>query len=319
MRLEKIGKIFDPGDHLLPDGCISHAQSPQVLLTDHGVRIYFSARSVDATGGKFRSRICFVDMDIGFRRVLGVNRQTVVPLGGLGCFDEHGIFPMSVLRNGAAVWGYTCGWNRRVSVSVDTAIGLAISRDGGLTFARQGDGPILGPTLNEPFLVGDGFVVRDAEAYHMWYIFGQRWSRERPDAAPDRVYKIGHAISPDGVHFVKDDGVPVLPDAMGPDECQALPSVVRFGGAWHMVFCYRDIHGFRTDPARGYRIGYAHSPDAKTWQRDDAALGLGGTPGAWDADMQCYPHLCVVQGEMLLLYNGNAFGKDGFGLAKIHL
>ena len=319
MRLDKIGKIFDPKDHDLPDGCVSHAQSPQTLITEDGVRIYFSSRSVDAENGKFRSRICFVDMDFALQKVLGVNSRTVVPLGGLGCFDEHGIFPMNVMRNGDDVWGYTCGWSRRVSVSVETAIGLAISRDGGRTFVRQGDGPIVGPTLNEPFLVGDGFVLRDATTFHMWYIFGQRWSVERPGAAPDRVYKIGHATSPDGVHFVKQDGVQIVPDVLGRDECQALPSVVFFGDAWHMAFCYRDIHGFRTDPARGYRIGYARSSDLMSWHRDDAALGLVGTSGSWDQDMQCYPHLCVVNGEMLLLYNGNAFGKDGFGLAKVHL
>ncbi len=319
MHLEKLGKIFDPRDHTLPDGCVSHAQSPQTLIVDGGVRIYFSSRSVDAEGGKFRSRICFVDMDLRLQNVLRVNSQTVVPLGGLGCFDEHGIFPMNVIRNGEEVWGYTCGWNRRVSVSVDTAIGLAVSRDGGLTFERQGNGPILGPTLNEPFLVGDGFVLHDGSQFHMWYIFGQRWSRERPGAAPDRVYKIGHATSADGVNFGKEDGMQILPDVLGSDECQALPSVVFFGGEFHMVFCYRDMHGFRSDPTRGYRVGYARSPDLRSWLRDDAALDLAGTPGAWDADMQCYPHLCVVNGQMLLLYNGNAFGKEGFGLARIHL
>ena len=319
MQVEKLGQIFDPRDHALPDGCVSHAQSPQVLICDDRVRIYFASRSVDATGGKFRSRICFVDMDLAFQTVLGVNSQTVVPLGGLGAFDEHGIFPMNVIRHGDQVWGYTCGWNRRVSVSVDTAIGLVISHDGGRSFVRHGDGPILGPSLHEPFLVGDAFVLHHADQFHMWYMFGQRWSRETAGAAPDRVYKIGHATSANGVDFVKQDGVQILPDVLGRDECQALPSVAFHGGHWHMVFCYRDLHGFRTDPSRGYRIGYARSADLQTWARDDAALGLTGTPGTWDADMQCYPHLCVVQGRLLLLYNGNAFGKDGFGLAQVHL
>ncbi len=319
MRLEKLGQIFDPRDVLLPDRCVSHAQSPQTLIIKDGVRIYFSTRSIDPEGGKFRSRIAFVDMDLSFQRILRVSDQTVVPLGGAGCFDEHGIFPMNVIRNGDEVWGYTCGWNRRVSVSVDTGIGLAISRDGGLTFERQGDGPIVGPSLKEPFLVGDGFVLRDGSLFHMWYIFGQRWARESADVAPDRVYKVGHAISGDGINFIKEDGVQILPDVLGPDECQALPSVVEFGGKWHMVFCYRDIHGFRSDTLRGYRVGYASSIDLKTWTRDDAALGLTGTPGTWDADMQCYPHLCIVNGEMLLLYNGNSFGKFGFGLARIVL
>ena len=72
-----------------------------------------------------------------------VAEHEVIEPGGLGCFDEHGIFPMSVVRHGGELLGYTTGWSRRASVSVETAIGLAVSRDGGRTFARTGPGPVL--------------------------------------------------------------------------------------------------------------------------------------------------------------------------------
>ena len=29
----------------------------------------------------------------------------------------------------------------------------------------------------------------------------------------------------------------------------------------------------------------------------------------------CYPHLFELDGQVALLYNGNNFGRDGFGLA----
>jgi hypothetical protein len=319
MRIEKMGKVFDPHDHALTDGCVSYAQSPQVLMRDDGVRVYFSTRSVDAEGGKFRSRIAFVDMTADLKTVTGISGQTVIPLGDLGAFDEHGIFPMNVIRVGSEVWGYTCGWNRRVSVSVDTAIGRVVSKDGGTTFQRLGKGPVLGPGLNEPFLVGDGFVLRDSHAFHMWYIFGTRWIRESAAAPPDRVYKIGHATSVDGIDWIKQDGVPIIPDRLGATECQALPSVAWFGDRYHMVFCYRGVHGFRTDSTKGYRIGYASSRDLIRWDRDDSGLGLSGTPGRWDSDMQCYPHLFVLNDQLYLLYNGNHFGRDGFGAARISL
>jgi hypothetical protein len=315
----KLGKIFDPTDHSLPQGCVEFAQSPQTLEFDDFIRVYFSTRAVDPGGLTFRSHIAFVDMTKTFSAVLRVSAQVVLPLGDLGCFDEHGIFPMNVLRHQGQVWGYTCGWNRRASVSVDTAIGLVVSDDEGRTFRRLGPGPILGPSLHEPFLVGDAFVIKAGAGFHMWYMFGQRWKREAPGAAPDRVYKIGHATSANGIDWVKDDGVQILPDRLGVDECQALPSVIAFGGTYHMVFCYRDVHGFRTDPVKAYRIGYAHSADLVTWVRDDAALGLSGQPGAWDAEMQCYPHLTVSGGVPYLLYNGNAFGRYGFGAAELAL
>ncbi|MEP6068418.1 MAG: hypothetical protein ABJ246_21465, partial [Paracoccaceae bacterium] len=235
MKVTKLGQIFEAKPPFLPEGCISHAQSPQVLKRDDGCRIYFSTRSRDAAG-KFLSHVGFVDMDDDLRTIRKTARQSVIPLGNAGCFDEHGIFPMNVLRVGDEIRGYTCGWNRRVSVSVDTAIGCAISRDGGDTFERQGDGPVLGPTLHEPFLVGDGFVIQHDGRFIMWYIFGTRWARESADTAPDRVYKIGRATSDDGINWQTGNGATLIPDRLGADECQALPSVLVRDGVFHMVF-----------------------------------------------------------------------------------
>jgi hypothetical protein len=316
MKWLKHDKIFDPTGHKLPNGCAMFAQSPQALVFDDFVRIYFSTRAVD-TNGKFLSHIAFVDMRKNLRDVIRVSDRTVIPLGNLGCFDEHGIFPMNVVRHGDLVYGYTCGWNRRVSVSVDTAVGLAISRDQGLTFERIGDGPVLAASRHEPCLVGDGFVQIIGGVFHMWYIFGTGWKKFASDAAPDRTYKIGHATSPDGVNWTKEEARQIIPDRLGADESQALPTVVRIGDRHHMFFCYRESYDFRKAKGRGYRIGHAWSDDLQNWTRDDNTPALAGTPGAWDSDMQCYPHAFECDGKVYLLYNGNEFGRYGFGLAEL--
>lgn len=318
MNWLKHGKIFDPTAHTLPNGCVQFAQSPQALVFDDFVRIYFSTRAVD-TKGKFLSHIAFVDMHKNLHDIIRVSGQTVIPLGGLGCFDEHGIFPMNVVRHGDLVYGYTCGWNRRVSVSVDTAVGLAISRDNGLTFERIGDGPVLAASLHEPCLVGDGFVKVVDGVFHMWYIFGTGWKKYAHDVAPDRTYKIGHATSHDGVNWVKEEARQIISDLLGPDESQALPTVVKMDGRYHMFFCYRESFDFRKAQGRGYRIGHAWSDDLSNWTREDSTLKLEGTPGAWDSDMQCYPHVFECGGKVYLLYNGNEFGRYGFGLAELQL
>ncbi len=316
MRWQRHGKIFDPTEHRLPAGCTQFAQSPQALVCDDFVRIYFSTRAVDTTG-KFLSHVAFVDMPRNLREVIQVAERPVIPLGGLGCFDEHGIFPMNVLRVGDEVWGYTTGWNRRVSVSVDTAIGLAISRDGGSSFERIGDGPVLAQSLHEPCLVGDGFVRQVGDRFHMWYIFGTGWKRHAVDAAPDRTYKIGHAVSDDGIEWRKEEARQIVADRLGPDESQALPTVIRIGERWHMFFCYRQSFDFRNHPGRGYRIGHAWSDDLSNWSRDDDDPHLDVVQGDWDGDMQCYPHVFECDGRICLLYNGNQFGRHGFGLATL--
>jgi hypothetical protein len=315
MRWSKLGKIFDPTLHKLPNDCVQFAQAPQALVFDDFVRIYFSTRSVDKRNGKYLSHIAFVDMQKNLRDVIRVSDKTVIPLGRLGCFDEHGIFPMNVMRHGDAVYGYTCGWNRRVSVSVDTAIGLAISRDRGLTFQRIGDGPVLAASPHEPCLVGDGFVKIIGGVFHMWYIFGTGWKRFSADAPPDRTYKIAHAVSSDGVQWVKEEARRIIADRLGADESQALPTVIGIGGRYHMFFCYRESFDFRKNKERGYRIGHAYSDDLASWKRDDDNPLLDVTPGDWDSDMLCYPHVFECDSKVYLLYNGNEFGRYGFGLA----
>jgi hypothetical protein len=316
MHWNKLGKIFDPANHALPNGCQQFAQSPQALVFDDFVRIYFSTRALDSNG-KYLSHIAYVDMDKQLRKVLAVADHTVIPLGELGCFDEHGIFPINVVRHGEALLAYTCGWNRRVSVSVDTAIGLARSEDGGRTFVRQGPGPVLAASLHEPCLVGDGFVKVIDGTFHMWYIFGTGWKRFGEGMAPDRTYKIGHAVSPDGVNWVKEEARQIVADRLGPDESQALPTVIRIDGRYHMWFCYRQSSDFRSNRQRGYRIGHAWSDDLVDWQRDDDQIPLGIEDGSWDSDMQCYPHVFECDGRIYLLYNGNEFGRGGFGVAEL--
>jgi predicted GH43/DUF377 family glycosyl hydrolase len=292
---------------------VEFAHSPQTLVLEDRVRVYFSTRERDSVG-KYLSHVAFVDFERNMRRIIGVSTQPVIELGDLGCFDEHGIFPINVLRDGVRVLAYTTGWNRKVSVSADASIGLAISHDNGLTFQRYGKGPLLSASLNEPFLVADAFVARYGDCYHMWYIYGTKWQKFSEMAAPDRIYKIAHAISPDGINWQR-EGRQIISDRLNADECQALPTVIFLNGVYHMYFCYRQAHGFRTQSSCAYRIGYAWSDDLLNWVRDDEQAGIVVSEQGWDSQMQCYPHVFECEGKVYLLYNGNEFGRHGFGLA----
>lgn len=316
MKWRKLGRIFDPCDHALPHGCVEFSQAPQALVLDDRVRVYFSTRQVDAEG-KFLSHVAYADFAAGFERLLDVSTHTVIGLGGRGTFDEHGIFPMNVLRHGGRILGYTSGVNRRQSVPVDGAIGLAESHDDGRTYQRLGDGPVLAPSLREPCINVDPFVQVFDGVFHMWYVFGLGWNAPSTHPEPDRVYKIGHATSADGIHWTKEEARQIIGDGLGPDECQAMPTVIRLDDGYHMLFCYRHASDFRRNRDRAYRIGHARSDDLVTWTRDDTVLSLDGTPGDWDGDMVCYPHLLRWDGRVYVLYNGNAFGRRGFGVAVL--
>jgi hypothetical protein len=315
MKWRKLGKIFDPRDHKLANNCFEFAQSPQTLVFDDFVRIYFSTREKDHSG-KYLSHVSYVDFKKNFSGIINVSTETVIPLGELGCFDEHGIFPMNIVRHGDKILAYTTGWNRKVSVSADASIGLAFSGNDGRTFTKFGDGPVMTASLHEPFLVCDAFVSIFENTYNMWYIYGTKWIEEAGEKEPQRVYKIAGAKSVDGIIWER-DGKQIIPDRLNENECQALPSVVYFGNRYHMFFCYREATGFREKKERGYRIGYAFSQDLKNWVRNDEEGGMHVSADGWDSDMQCYPHVFHCDNNIYLLYNGNEFGRHGFGLAVL--
>ncbi len=315
MKWKKLGKIFDPTEHQLSDNCLEFAQSPQTLVFDKMVRVYFSTREKDKSG-KYLSHISYVDFDKTFERIVSISNSTVISLGNLGCFDEHGIFPMNVVRDKNRVLAYTTGWNRKISVSADASIGLAISNDEGQTFSKLGDGPVMTASLNEPFLVCDAFVAIFGGIYHMWYIYGTKWIVDSDDNEPQRVYKIAYSKSNDGISWER-DGKTIISDKLNENECQALPTVVYFRNRYHMFFCYREATGFRKVKERGYRIGYAFSEDLTNWVRDDDNVGIHLSDDGWDSDMLCYPHVFHLDDKLYMLYNGNEFGRRGFGLAVL--
>lgn len=317
MKWIKKGLIFDPTKHKLANNCVEFAQSPQTLVFDDFVRIYFSTRQRDEANGKFLSHISFVDFDKQFKKILKVADKTVIELGELGTFDEHGIFPINILRHNRKIFAYTCGWSRRFSVSVETSTGLAFSEDDGLTFQKLGHGPVLSSSLYEPVLVGDSFVKYYDNSFHMWYIYGKKWIHPQGNEPPARVYKISHAVSTDGINWIKEEGKQIIPDSLNADECQALPTVLKIGDGYHMYFCFREATDFRKNNKRGYRLGYAWSDDLLTWKREDENSGIDFSEKGWDSDMMCYPHVFECDEKAFLLYNGNEFGRYGFGIAEL--
>ncbi len=150
----KRGRVFDPAAITSVEWMNEFAQAPATLVFDTFVRVYFSCRPRADAKGQYVSRGAFVDLD---RRNLlaqvGVSAQPIMDLGGLGAFDEFGTYPTSVIREGDEVRAYYGGWTRCASVPFDVAIGYAISRDGGVTFEKQGRGPVLAASLHEPFVI----------------------------------------------------------------------------------------------------------------------------------------------------------------------
>jgi hypothetical protein len=68
-----------------------------------------------------------------------------------------------------------------------------------------------------------------------------------------------------------------------------------------------------------YRIGFASSRDGRQWLRNDAISGIDVSIEGWDSEMICYPYVFEHDGLMYMLYNGNGYGRTGFGLAVMEV
>ena len=310
----KIGKIFDPRDLDIPTWMHEFAQSPSVLITKEYVRVFFCSRPAPDLNGQYLSYITFIDLDrSNLRSIIRVCEKPVMDLGKRGTFDEFGTYPVSVIQDQSQIRAYFSGFTRCESVPFNAAIGVAISNDGGLTFERLGDGPVLSFSPDEPFLLGSPRIRKFGTSWQLWYVAGREW--RKVDGKPEPVYKIRMATSDDGINWRK-EGRDLIPDKLGEHECQACPDVIFRDGRFHMFFSYRDIRNYK-EREGGYRIGYASSTDMINWQRDDSQIDINLSESGWDSEMVNYPHVFDLDGKSYMLYQGNGMGRAGFGLAVL--
>ena len=168
---KKVGLVFRPtGQHGWMN---SHAQVPTVLPLPHEglVRVYFATRPKPDL-----SLTTFVDLeeaDLSQQRYL--HPEPILPLGGLGMFDEHGIMPSSVVNHEGTIFLYYSGWSRGTSLPYANFTGLAISDDGGKSFRKVGPGPILDRTFWGPYSATSPHVFKTEDGWFMLCCSGTNW------------------------------------------------------------------------------------------------------------------------------------------------
>lgn len=312
-KWKKMGMIYSPDGSV--DWMHSHAQVPYTVLFNNFIRIYFSTREKQDLNGQFKSFSGYIDVDRkNPKKILKISDEPIISLGGLGEYDEFGSMAGSVIPHNDEYYLYYCGWQRAVSTPYNWAIGLAKSKDG-KKFEKIGKGSLMGPTFNEPYLQACPIVFKKSETnWHMFYLSGTKWI-ELENGKKESQYLLMYASSEDGISW-KRNGIPIV-QTLVEDECQTSCSIFEKNGQFHMFFSYRYGTAFRNDPKRGYRIGYAYSSDMKEWHRDDSKAGIDTSDSGWDSEMVAYPHVINVDGQTLMFYCGNNFGREGFGYAVL--
>ncbi|MCQ0033142.1 hypothetical protein EFP18_01520 [Burkholderia glumae] len=308
IRWEKKGLIYAP-DARLP-WARSHAQIPTVAaVTDDALRILFSSRDADN-----RSRIARLDVRRdALAEILHVEPEPVLDLGKTGTFDDCGTMPSSVVAHDGRHYLYYIGWNVRNTVPYHNSVGLAISEDGGETYRRLFEGPVMDRTAEEPYFCATTCVRLENGIWRNWYLSCTGWTPIDGKAEPR--YHLKYAESRDGIHWDRQGRIAI--DYAHDDEGGIVrASVHRDGDLYRMWYAYRSHTGYRDKPAASYRIGYAESADGIAWRRQDDRAGIDVSAAGWDAFMIAYPEVFVDGRRWVMLYNGNGFGASGFGYAE---
>lgn len=304
---DKQGLLFRPsGQHGWMN---SHAQVPTVFPrpAEGIVRVYFSTRPKPDL-----SLTTYVDLDASdLKREVHLHPEPLLPLGGQGMFDEHGLMPSSVVEHEGAVYLYYSGWSRGTTLPYANFTGLAISEDGGRTFAKIGPGPVLDRTPWGPYSATSPHVFIHDGQWYMFYCSGVAWVEV--EGKLEHTYDLKLARSHDGIRW-EQTGEVIVPQSR-PNEAITKPAVLVENGRFHLWFCSRSSESFRGGEG-SYRIGYAFSEDLVHWERDDSLAGIGPGPEEWDSEMLAYPDIATINGETWLFYNGNHFGRGGFGAAR---
>lgn len=307
MKWIKKGRIFDPQNNS-SDWIKNYASVPVVDLIDQEtLRIYFSTRDE-----KGRSLITFIEVFPNApEKIKYIHNESILPLGELGTFDDNGIMPSCVVNDGSRKLLYYIGWNPQVTVSYKLSIGLAEILNSGQDFKKIFNSPICDRSIDEPIFNTTPYVIKENNLWRMWYASCTNWEIINDSLEPS--YNIKYAVSLDGVNWSKTQITCIDYDEF--TGAIAQPCVYKEDGIYKMIYSYRSIIDYRTNPQKSYRLGYAESKDGVSWTRKDDEVGISFSETGWDSMMQEYSTTYVYRGKRYLIYNGNGFGQTGFGYA----
>ena len=299
-RWRKLGRVFEAAmTHGYTHGshpCALHLKGDTFLLA-------FTCRDANR-----RSHIFLAHAEISGDdfRFLGQPTLALSP-GPTGAFDCDGTISVCFVQNEGRIYLYYVGWQNLPDAIWTVGTGRLIVDAEALTLTREFPGPVFGQDKHNPLFVGATAFHVDAGFWQTWYNSGIIW--ERRGSGWFHRYGIHYGWSKDGVDWVSQPGL-CIPFRDEHEYAFGRPTVYVAGGTYFMWFACR-----ATKEIDAYRMGFATSRDGITWDRDDTLAGIDVSPGAWDGEMICYPYVIEHRGRMYMLYNGNGYGRTGFGLA----
>jgi predicted GH43/DUF377 family glycosyl hydrolase len=298
----KKGLVFDTARQGVGGWMRHSALTPTPYrLDDDLIRVYAGFRDDDGI-----SRIGHVDVRADDpATVVRVGAEPVLDIGRGGCFDDSGMILGDVVDGPGGLHMFYVGFQRVARAKFLAFTGLAISTDGGDRFRRVQETPILDRAPGRSTIGAVHSVIHEDGRWRLWYAVGDDW--EIIGGRPFPRYHIRYAETDDLRAMPHEGQVCLLP--RGNEYRIGRPRVYRFGGRYVMYFTRGNLTG-------EYFPGVACSDDGIHWERRDESLGLALSDNGWDSRVICYPALIRQHDKLLMFYNGNDMGVDGFGVAE---
>lgn len=301
-RWRKKGLVFQTARHGVGGWMRHSALTPTPYrIDDDLLRVYAGFRDDDGV-----SRIGYVDVLADDpASIVRVSARPVLDVGRGGCFDDSGMILGDLVDAPGGLHMFYVGFQRVARAKFLAFSGLAVSRDGGDRFERVQETPILDRSPGRSTIGAIHTARRENGRWRLWYAVGDDW--ESIDGRPYPRYHIRYAETDDLAAMPREDRVCLQP---GAGEYRiGRPRVYRLGDGYLMYFTRGSRDG-------GYFPGLASSDDGIRWERHDEALGLSLSAQGWDSRVICYPSLIRQRDKLLMFYNGNDMGVDGFGVAE---
>jgi hypothetical protein len=299
---KKLGRLYVPklsGQH---PKLISHAANPlPVHITDNIYRIFFSGRDEQN-----RSSVGAVDINIIERRIIAEYDSPFFEHGPAGSFYSDGVSIGNCYEANGIRYILFMGWQNPPGAHWRGDIGRLIVTPE-LSLQLEGEGPFMGCDTTDPISLSYPWVqARPAGGFDMWYGSTITWDAGNGEM----LHVIQHAASCDGTNWSRTGQA--LSYELRTAQAFSRPTVVlNDSGYLEMWFSYRGGAGEK------YRIGYARSENGKNWELDLKRAGIDVSSEGWDSEMIEYPFVFDHDGSRYMLYNGNGYGKTGFGLAVL--
>jgi hypothetical protein len=268
--------------------------------------VYVQIRDKDNVG-----RVGYVDVDArNPLNVLSFSTHPVLDIGRKGCFDDNGVFQTSVVRiNQNRLFMYYVGFELCHHIRYRLFTGVAISEDNGNTFSKYSESPALDRVDGEMFFrCGPHVLKTEDDFFRMWYVSGNEWLDLDDKSMP--VYNLKSLTSKDGVIW-QGKGTLVMDLDHENEHGFGRPYVVPHAQGFRMFF------SIRKKSPMVYKLGYCESNNGIDWIRRDDHLGIDLSETGWDSESMAFPAFIETHDKKWLFYNGNDFGRDGFGLAEL--